>query len=65
MDSIPIPDYPEGDFISGSYGPAELVGPYIVYYFGESNDLGQLYPAMLFIFDTRTNEATWLRVGWR
>jgi hypothetical protein len=65
LDSIPILDYPEGDFINGAYGPAKVTGPYIVYYFGDSNDMGQLYPAMLFIFDTRTNEATWLRVGWR
>jgi hypothetical protein len=65
IDSIPLPDYPEGDFIGGSYGVGDIVGPYIVYYYGEEGNLELLYPAMLFIFDTRTNEASWLRVGWR
>ncbi len=65
VDSLPLLDYPEGDFISGSYGVGEVIGPYITYYFGEPGDMHVLYPAMLLIFDTRTNEATWLRVGWR
>ncbi len=65
LDSQSIPDYPEDDFVSGSYGVGEISGPYITYYFGEAGDMEILYPAMLFIFDTRTNEATWLRVGWR
>jgi hypothetical protein len=64
-DSLSIPDYPEGDFISSSYGVAKIDEPFITYYFGDSGDMDLLYPAMLFIFDTRTNEATWLRVGWR
>jgi hypothetical protein len=65
LDSLSLPDYPEGDFISGSYGVGEVKGPFITYYFGQSGDMQLVYPAMLFIFDTRTNEATWLRVGWR
>ncbi len=63
-DSLSVPDYPRGDFINGKTGVADVMGPFIVYFFGDSNDISQLYPAMLFIFDTRTNEATWLRVGW-
>jgi hypothetical protein len=65
IDSIQVPDYPEGDYISGSSGVADVVGNYIVYYFGSSNDMEIFAPAMLFIFDTRTNQAAWLRVGWR
>jgi hypothetical protein len=65
LDSIVIHNYGEGESISGSRGIAKLIGPYMYFYFGESDDMNILYPAMLFIFDTRTNEATWLRVGWR
>jgi len=64
-DSINVPDYPEGEFVDWETAAAEVSGAYIVYYFGQSGDMELLYPAMLFIFDTRTNEATWLRVGWR
>jgi hypothetical protein len=58
------------DFIPGNYplvenGPADVIGDYIVYYFFDDEWMGKFNPAMLFIFDTRTNEATWLRVGWR
>jgi hypothetical protein len=58
------------DFDSANYpgrenGLADVVGDYIVYYFSDFEWLGQFDPAMLFIFDTRTNQATWLRVGWR
>ncbi len=65
VDSVSIPDYEEGNYISGTSGVADVVGDYIAYYFGKSNDMEIFAPAMLFIFDTRTNEATWLRVGWR
>jgi hypothetical protein len=65
LDSIPIPDYPRGEYISGITGTADTRGRFIVYYFGDANNMEELYPAMLFIFDTRTNQATWLRVGWR
>jgi hypothetical protein len=58
------------DFTSGNYpgiekGLADVVGDYIVYYSFETETTERFYPAMLFIFDTRTNQATWLRVGWR
>ncbi len=65
LDSISVPDYSQEDYISGSSGVTDVIGNYIVYYFGQSNDLENFAPAMLFIFDTRTNEAAWLRVGWR
>jgi hypothetical protein len=65
VDSLYIPDYPEGDYIIGDFDVADNVGPYIVYYFAQPGGLEDYTPAMLFIFDTRTNEASWLRVGWR
>ena len=40
-------------------------GKYLIYFFSGFNGLERFVPALLFIFDTRTNEATWLRVGWR
>jgi hypothetical protein len=66
LDSIPInnPDTNLG-YIGTANGPCEKVGPYFVYYFFGSGDYRYFSPAMLFIFDTRTNEARWLRVGWR
>ncbi len=64
-DSLYIPDYPPGDYIGGEFGVADVVGPYIVYYYFIGDGIPQFAPAMLFIFDTRTNEAAWLRVGWR
>jgi len=65
VDSIAIPDYPEGEYIAGDFGVADVVGDYIVHYFFPKGGLEDFEPAMLFIFDTRTNETTWLRVGWR
>jgi len=65
IDSISIPDYPEGEYIFDDFGVADVVGDYIVHYFFHKGGLEGFEPAMLFIFDTRTNEATWLRVGWR
>jgi hypothetical protein len=65
LDSIPVADYPPGDYPDGTFDVADVVGPYIVYYFFGREGLTRYAPAMLFIFDTRTNEATWLRVGWR
>jgi hypothetical protein len=67
LETRPSPDCP-ADNCPGrrSGGVAETVGDYIVYYFYYGQDsLVRYYPAMLFIFDTRTNEAIWLRVGWR
>jgi hypothetical protein len=46
-------------------GTCDRVGPYFVYYFFDQEDYRYYSPAMLFIFDTRNNQATWLRVGWR
>jgi hypothetical protein len=65
LDSILVTDYPPGDYPSGEFATADVVGPYIVHYFFSGEGLTRYAPAMLFIFDTRTNEATWLRVGWR
>lgn len=65
IDSVAITDYPEGDYIIADFDVADIVGNYIVYYYAQSGGLEDYTPAMLFIFDTRTNEATWLRVGWR
>jgi hypothetical protein len=65
IDSIPVADYPPGDYPDGTFDVADVVGPYIVYYFFGREGIWKYAPAMLFIFDTRTNEATWLRVGWR
>jgi hypothetical protein len=65
LDSIPLPDFKKGDCVGGDHGVARVIGPYITYYFGEPGDMEILFPSMLFIFDTRTNETTWLRVGWR
>jgi hypothetical protein len=65
LDSFPVADYPKGDYPDGNNDVADVVGPYIVYYFFGREGIEKYAPAMLFIFDTRTNEATWLRVGWR
>ena len=66
VDSIPI-IYPSLDYgySFAEIGNCDWVGPYLVYYFFHGEDYRYFSPAMLFIFDTRTNEATWLRVGWR
>ena len=61
----PIADYPEGEYPRKENGLADVVGDFIVYYFFKEDEFYRYDPAMLFIFDTRTNEATWLRVGWR
>ncbi len=65
LDSLVIPDYPEGEYILDEFDVADVVDDFIVYYFAQPGGLEDYTPAMLFIFDTRTNEATWLRVGWR
>ncbi len=66
LDSFAIP-YPPLDsgYVGGSIGPIDRVGDYFVYFDFNGEDFRYFSPAMLFIFDTRTNEATWLRVGWR
>jgi hypothetical protein len=66
LDSIPLP-YPALDYgyVQPEIGNCDQVGPYFIYYFFLQETYKYFSPAMLFIFDTRTNEATWLRVGWR
>jgi hypothetical protein len=65
LETRSIADYPEGNYPGKENGLADVVGDYIVYYFSQDDWMGIYAPAMLIIFDTRTNEATWLRVGWR
>ncbi len=60
-----ISDFTDGNYPGLEQNMADVVGDYIVYYFFQDEWMGRFYPAMLFIFDTRTNEARWLRVGWR
>jgi hypothetical protein len=66
VDSIII-TYPSLDigYTGSEIGILDKVNSYLVYYFFAGEDYRYFSPAMLFIFDTRTNEATWLRVGWR
>jgi hypothetical protein len=66
LDSIQIVNTsPDSGYIMSEYGSADKMEPYLVYFFFNGEDYRYFSPAMLFIFDTRTNEATWLRVGWR
>lgn len=51
--------------ISNEIGTLDFINQLFVYYYFESEDYRSFQPAYLLIFDTRTNEATWLRVGWR
>jgi len=60
-----IADFTPGNYPLVERGQADIVGDYIVYFFFREEHYTRYDPAMLFIFDTRTNEATWLRVGWR
>ena len=46
-------------------GKALSYGHYTYYYYFSGDGYGQFDPAYLLIFDTRTNETDWLRVGWR
>lgn len=65
LERIPIADFSSGNYPGYEDGLANIVGDFIVYYFFMEDDEHYYSPAMLFIFDTRTNQATWLRVGWR
>jgi hypothetical protein len=60
-----VTDYPEGEYPGKDNGLADVVGDFIIYYFFDKEEYYRYDPAMLLIFDTRTNETTWLRVGWR
>ena len=66
IDSLCIPS-PCTDSICLEYvsTSCERVGDYLVYFFMQTAHIEWYPPALLFIFDTRTNEANWLRVGWR
>jgi len=66
VDSVEI-NYPPLDsgYIQGISSSIDKVGPYFVYFDLVQENRAYFSPAMLFIFDTRTNEASWLRVGWR
>jgi hypothetical protein len=52
-------------YFSNENGTADIIGNYLIYYFSKSDGYKRFDPAYMLIFDTRTNEATWLRVGWR
>lgn len=65
MERHTINDFSSGNYPNFESGLADVIGDYIVYYFFEEDHVYNFSPAMLFIFDTRTNEARWLRVGWR
>jgi len=52
-------------YASQECGTAESIGSYLYYYYFRQDGYGSFDPAWLLIFDTRTNETTWLRVGWR
>ena len=65
IEKLRISDFTAGNYPGIEKGMAENIGNFIVYYFFQDAWMEVFAPAMLFIFDTRTNEATWLRVGWR
>lgn len=56
---------PGGIYFSNEAGTAQYIDGLLVYYYSGWDDYRRFDPAYLFIFDTRTNEASWLRVGWR
>jgi hypothetical protein len=66
IDSLYIPN-PCTDSIclNHFWGTCDRIGNYMVYFYFETAHVEAYPPALLFIFDTRTNEASWLRVGWR
>ena len=66
LDSVTIKMPPlKYGYVLNEYGSCDEIGPYLVYYYFSGEGMGIFSPAMLFIFDTRTYETTWLRVGWR
>ncbi len=56
---------PGNIYLAKELGQVDYINGYLVYYFARSDGYGRFDPAYLLIFDTRTNEASWLRVGWR
>ncbi len=55
-----------GDIYLGrETGNCSSFDSYLYYYFFLQDGVGRYDPAYLLIFNTRTNEASWLRVGWR
>jgi len=66
FEHINIIDLNLGDiYLAHELGAADYFDGYLIYYFFKGDGYGQFDPAYLLIFDTRTNEASWLRVGWR
>jgi hypothetical protein len=66
LKALPILGYTLDDCPSGlREGYAEVLDDYLIFNFPRGRVSPGYHPAMLFIFDTRSNEATWLRVGWR
>lgn len=66
IDSFPAPD-PSGTagYFGGDWWPCEAIGDYRVYYYFASDGPESFFPAIVYIFNTRNNESTWLNIGWR
>jgi hypothetical protein len=62
-DTIPL--NPGAAYFANENGTAEFMNGYLYYYFTLTEGGDVFSPAYMLIFDTRTNETTWLRVGWR
>jgi hypothetical protein len=56
---------PGDAYFTNEIGKADVIGNLFIYYFSKGDGYKRFDPAYMLIFDTRTNEATWLRVGWR
>ena len=66
VDSLDIPNpCSDSACIGENWAVCDRVDNYLVYFVTEMVHPEIFLPAKLFIFDTRTNQATWLRVGWR
>jgi hypothetical protein len=66
LDSFPVPapSMAKG-YVAAEWASAKRINDYIVYYFFQDEGIEFFDPAMLYIFDTRNNESTWLNIGWR
>lgn len=62
--AVPAPSAAKG-YVAAEWASAERIDEYIIYYFFADEGIELFDPAMLYIFDTRNNESTWLNVGWR
>ncbi len=66
FDVINTINFELGDiYLPKEYNKADYQDGYLIHYFAKSDGYGRYDPAYLLIFNTRTNEASWLRVGWR